>query len=80
MNAGPRATGLAALSVCESILLSLTEKRIIETAEARAILQDAATAHREAIPLAGDGDAMDHEGAAVLIEKIIEGGNSVRRA
>ena len=76
MNVGPGATGLAALSICESILLSLTENGIIDAAEARAILEDAATAHREAIKLAEDGK--DHEGAAAVIEMILKGGNLVR--
>jgi hypothetical protein len=59
------------------MLLSLTENEIIDEAEARAILEDAAAAHRNAIPLA---DAAAHDEAATLIEAIIEGGNSVRRA
>jgi hypothetical protein len=73
------AAGLAALSVCESILLSLTENEIIDAAEARAILADAAAAHRGVMPLA-DGAAGDHAEAAALIERILEGGNSVRHA
>ena len=79
MDGGSGAAGLAALSVCESILLSLTENEIIDDAEARAILADAAAAHRGAPPLA-DGAAGNHEGAAALIERSLEGGNSVRHA
>jgi len=79
MRGGSGAAGLAALSVCESILLSLTENGIVDAAEARAILADAAAAHRQAAPLA-DGGAGDHEGAAALIELILQGGNSVRHA
>src|SRR3954469_12612743 len=41
MDGGSGAAGLAALSVCESILLSLTENEIIDDAEARAILPGA---------------------------------------
>lgn len=70
------AAGQAALSICESMLLSLTEKEIIDAAEARAILEDAAAAHRNAIPLAADGTA--HAAVATLIEAILKGGNSVR--
>ena len=72
------AAGLAALSICESILLSLTDKGIIDEAEAKAILTDAAAAHRGAEPLA-DGDAGLHAEAAALIEGIRDHGNSVRR-
>ena len=72
------AAGLAALSICESMLLSLTENKVIDAAEAKAILQDAAAAHRSAIPLLAGGTA--HAEAATLIEEIIKRGNSVRRA
>jgi hypothetical protein len=79
MDGDSRAAGLAALSVCESILLSLTENGIVDDAEARAILEDAAAAHRGAVSL-GDGRAGDHEEAAALIQRILLGGNSVRHA
>jgi hypothetical protein len=72
------AAGHAALAICESMLLSLTENEVIDAAEATAILQDALAAHRGAIaPLA---DAATHEEAASLIQTILDGGNSVRRA
>ena len=79
MRGGSGAAGIAALSVCESLLLSLTDTGVIDAAEAKAILVDAAAAHRGAVPLA-DGDASVHEEAAALLEAIIENGNSVRRA
>ena len=72
------AAGFAALSVCESILLSLTENNIIDEAEAKAILEDAAAAHRGAVPLA-DGAGGDHAEAAALLEAMIQHGNAVRR-
>jgi hypothetical protein len=72
------AAGHAALAICESMLLSLTENKIIDAAEARAILADAAAAHRNTVPLVTDGAA--HEEAATLIETILKGGNSVRQA
>ena len=72
------AAGHAALAICESILLSLTEKGIIDGAEAKGILADAAVAHRNSILLVADGTA--HDAAATLIETILEGGNSVRHA
>ena len=79
MRGESEAAGVAALSICESLLLSLTDNGIIDGAEAKAILVDAAAAHRGAVPLA-DGDAGVHEEAAALLEAIIENGNSVRRA
>ena len=78
MSGGSKAAGVAALSVCESLLLSLTDNGIIDGAEAKAVLVDAAAAHRGAVPLA-DGDAGLHEEAAALLEAIIQNGNSVRR-
>jgi hypothetical protein len=78
MSGRPGAHGLAALSICEALLLSLTDNKIIDEAEAKAILTDAATAHREAAPLA-DRAAGEHREAAALIEAIRDAGNSVRR-
>ena len=49
------AAGLAALAICESLLLSLTENKILAAGEARSILEDAAAANRNAIPLTPDG-------------------------
>ena len=85
MSSVSGAAGQAALAICESMLLSLTENKIIPEAEARAILQDALAAHRNAVPLLADGaaheaDGAAHEEAATLIQAILDGGNSVRRA
>ena len=74
------AAGHAALAICESMLLSLTENKIIEDGEARSILEDAAAAHRNSVPLATDGGSAAHEEAARLIETMLKGGNSVRHA
>jgi hypothetical protein len=74
------AAGHAALAICESMLLSLIENKVIDRTEARAILADAAAAHRNAIPLVTDGGSVTHEEAAALIETMLKGGNSVRHA
>jgi len=70
------AAGLAALAICESLLLSLTENKLLTVEEARAVLGDAAAAHRSAVPLSTDG--AEHAAAAGVIELILAGGNSVR--
>jgi hypothetical protein len=80
MSSVSGAAGHAALAICESMLLSLTENKIIDETEARAILADAAAAHRNSVPLLTDGGAATHEEAAALIETILRGGNSVRHA
>ena len=76
MDEGACAAGLAALAICESILLSLTENGIIDAAEAAAILEDAAAAHRmaESAP-----DGAIHKKAAGLIEVILRGTGSGQR-
>jgi hypothetical protein len=76
MSSVSGAAGHAALAICESMLLSLTENKIIDGTEAKAILEDAAAAHRNSVPLLADGAA--HEQAALLIDEILKGGNSVR--
>ena len=78
MSSVSGAAGHAALAICESILLSLTDNKIIDETEARAILRDAAVAHRNSIPLVTDGAA--HQEAATLIEAILKDDNSVRHA
>jgi hypothetical protein len=80
MSSVSGAAGHAALAICESMLLSLTDNKILDKAEARAILEDAAAAHRNSIPLLTDGGAAAHEEAATLIEALLKGGNSVRHA
>lgn len=80
MSSVSGAAGHAALAICESMLLSLKENKIIDGAEARAILEDAAAAHRHSISLLTDGSAAPHEEAAALIEAMLAGGNSVRHA
>jgi hypothetical protein len=76
MSRGSRAEGMAALSICQSLLLSLTESGIIEALEAKAILEDAATTHRNAISLETESQA--HAAAATIIERIIASDNSVQ--
>ena len=78
MSDASDAAGLAALAICESTLLSLTDTNRLDEAEATAILADAAAAHRGAAALA-DGAGGGHAAAAALIEAIIRDGNAVRR-
>ena len=73
------AAGLVVLAICELLLLSLTETKVLVVGEARAILEDAAAANRNAIPLTLD-DGGHHAAAASVIELILAGGNSVRFA
>jgi hypothetical protein len=69
--------GTAALAICESLLLALNDRKILPELEIMAVLVDAAAAHTNAPK--GDGKEDLHTSVAALIQKIIDGGNSVRR-
>lgn len=71
------ASGLAALSICESLLLAMGDLKIMGSQEAIGVITDAAAAHRGAGVSARD-IAMHAEVAAIL-DRIVAGGNSVRR-
>jgi hypothetical protein len=68
--------GAAALSICESLLLCLTDRDLLQETEVIGILEDAAASHSTA---AEHGEHRDrHRAVAALISAIITGGNSVR--
>ena len=69
------APGLAALSICESILISLQDLKIVSAKEVSAILEDAAEAHRN-VDQASEDQAL-HREVVYVIERIIAGGNSI---
>jgi hypothetical protein len=70
-------SGIAALSICEALLLALNDAKILPEREILGILQDAAAAHENADGSRPGTDT--HRAVAVLINRIIAGGNSVRR-
>lgn len=70
-------SGMAALSICEALLLAMNDHKLLPEPEIMGVLRDAAAAHENAV---GAGPEMDmHQAVAALINKIIDGGNSVRR-
>jgi hypothetical protein len=69
--------GLAALAICESLLLALNDRKVLPEDEIMGVLVDAAAAHSNAP--AGPAKATVHKAVAALIQKIIDTGNSVRR-
>lgn len=73
----PDVAGNAALAICESLLLALNDRNILPEHDIVGVLKDAAAAHENAPP--GDGIEEMHQAVAELINKIIDGGNSVRR-
>lgn len=70
------ASGIAALSICESLLLALSDLNIMDRNETIGVLKDAAAAHRND---GGHGEAAAmHREVATIIERIISGGNSAQ--
>ena len=72
-----KVTAAAALSICESILIALNDLKIMNDKDAHNVLLDAAATHRDAAPSSPDPGL--HTAVADLIEKIMNGKNSVRR-
>lgn len=76
-QANDMASGLAALSICESLLTSLQELKIIDQQEIIGILKDASAAHQQA---SAKGSSQSHRDAAAVIDRMIVGKNSVRHS
>lgn len=69
--------GMAALSICESLLLALNDAQLLPERHIIGILEDAVTAHENVDE--SDSDIDTHKKVAEMINGIITGGNSVRR-
>ncbi len=72
-------SGIAALSICEALLLALNDARVLPESEIMSILKDAAATHENAGVDVDDVDPEMHRAVSALINRIIAGGNSVRR-
>lgn len=77
MSSTSGAAGLAALSICETRLLALTDRGRLPGHEAAGILRDAAAPH-ETTQGAGP-EAEMHRAAAALINTIFAAESSLRR-
>ena len=69
-------SAMAALSICEALLLSLNDNKLLSEQEIIGILRDAATSHENAT--GSVSEITSHKATAALINRIIESGNSVR--
>lgn len=69
--------GLAALSICEALLLAMNDGGLLPEHEIMGVLRDAAATHENAT--GSDAETETHRTVAALINQIIVGGNSVRR-
>lgn len=70
------ADGAAALGICESLLLALTELKIISERDARDLLTDVATSHQEAATTAETPGT--HQAVVAIVQRILAGKNGVR--
>ncbi|WP_042446049.1 hypothetical protein [Azospirillum sp. B510] len=69
MMAQDGAAGLAALSICESLVIAMVEKGLFTAEEARGVLEDAAAAHRR--QESPEPTALRQEMAARVIERLV---------
>lgn len=75
---GPDPIGLAALSMCESLLISLKERGLLDESDVDALLSDAAKSHAEAARTSHSASL--HNRAREVIRLVQSGTNSVRIA
>lgn len=69
--------GLAALAISEALLLALNDHGVLPEQEIIGVLCDAAATHEQANGTKAEIEV--HRAVAALINKIVAGGNSVRR-
>ena len=72
----PDADGTAALGICESLLLALTDAEILSEKDARDLLTDVVTSHQGAIDTAQTPDK--HHAVIAIIRSILAGKHGVR--
>ena len=79
MTENPRfnhADGIAALGICESLLLALTDLKIISEEDARDLLTDVATTHTEAAEVSLSPER--HRAVVEIVQRILVAKNGVR--
>jgi hypothetical protein len=72
----PVADGSAALGICESLLLALTDLKVISEEDVRTLLTDVATANTEAAFSSQTPE--QHNAVAEIIQRILAGKNGMR--
>ena len=70
------ADGTAALGICESLLLALTDLKLISEQDARDLLTDVATSHEEASATSKTPDK--HQAVVTVVQRILAGKDGVR--
>ena len=69
------ADGTAALGICESLLIALTDLKIISEQDARDLLTDVATTHTEAATTSLT--PANHRAVIEIVQRILKGKNGV---
>ena len=77
MSMASEHAGLAALSICEALLLAMNDHGVLPEHEIMGVLRDAAATHENAVGT--ELEKQRHRAVADLINTIISGGNAVRR-
>ena len=76
MSNDSAAVGLAALSICESLILSMGDRGLLDEQETRNLLEDVIAVHHNA---AEDGDnPVLHTAVVRLVNRILKGENAGR--
>jgi hypothetical protein len=68
--------GTAALGICESLLLALTDRKVITENEARDLLTDVVSSHSEAADASQSPER--HRAVAKIVQRILDGTDGVR--
>jgi hypothetical protein len=72
----PDADGTAALGICESLLLALTDAKILAERDARDLLTDVVSSHQDAADASASPGK--HHAVIAIVERILAGKNGVR--
>ncbi len=78
MSTQNETSGVAALTICEALLLAMNDHDILPEVEIMGVLRDAVSSHENAV--GSESELNTHRAVAALINRIIDGGNSVRRS
>ena len=70
------ADGTAALGICESLIIALTDLKVITERDARDLLTDVATSHQEAA--AQSATPTKHDAVVAIVHRILAAKNGVR--
>jgi len=70
------ADGTAALGICESLLLALTDAKIVTEKDARDLLTDVISSHQDAADASASPGK--HEAVIAVVRRILAGKNGVR--